>query len=234
MKVFAISDLHLDSTGEKPMSVFGGAWENYEERLFESINEEVSEDDIILIPGDHSWALRLDDAMEDLKTINDFPGTKYLSKGNHDYWWGTLSKLNALGFDKINFVQTNGFVHNGVGICGTRGWTPKDSEGFSEKDLKVFNRELTRLEIALDTLKGQSLNKKIVMLHYPPFDFSEGKPNEFAEIMEREGVDICVYGHLHAEGHQFAREGLINGVEYFLVSCDFIEMKPKLIYENKY
>lgn len=229
MKVYAISDLHFDSSGKKPMDVFGGVWENYEERLINNINSKVNDEDIILIPGDHSWALKLEDVVTDLEIINNLPGIKYLSKGNHDYWWGTMSKLNGLDFDKINFVQTNSYIKNGIGICGTRGWVAKDSDEFSEKDEKIFNRELNRLEISLNELRDKPIDKKIVMLHYPPFNFSSGSPNEFSEIMEKHGVDICVYGHLHSEGHQFAREGIINGVEYFLVSCDYLDMTPKLI-----
>ncbi|MDO5708268.1 MAG: metallophosphoesterase, partial [Andreesenia angusta] len=217
-------------TGEKPMDVFGGAWENYEERLFNNIEQMVNDDDILLLPGDISWALKLNGAIDDLNTIDKFPGRKYISKGNHDYWWGTINKMSELNLKSIKFVQTNSYIDNGVGICGTRGWTAKDSETFSEKDLKIFNRELNRLKLSLESLENKDLNLKIAMIHYPPFNFSTGEPNEFAKLMSEYEVDICIYGHLHAEGHKFAREGNFDGVNYHLVSCDYLNMIPKRIY----
>lgn len=230
MKIFAISDLHLDSSGDKPMDVFGGIWTDYEKKIIENIDNSVEDDDIILMPGDLSWALKPEEARADLEIIDRMPGIKFVSKGNHDYWWGTLNKLNCLGLKTVNFVQTNSYIHKGIGICGTRGWMAKDSESFTEKDLKIFNRELNRLEIALESLEGAELEKKIVMIHYPPFNFSTGEPNEFSVLMKKYRVNICIYGHLHAEGHQFAREGDIDGIEYHLVSCDYLDMMPKRIY----
>lgn len=212
------------------MNIFGGIWTNYEEKIVENIEKIITEEDLILIPGDISWALKLESAIKDLKIIENFPGTKFLSKGNHDYWWGTLKKLESLDLKNINFVQTNSYIYKDIGICGTRGWMAKDSENFNEEDLKIFERELNRLKIALESFCKEKLQKKIVMLHYPPFNFSTGNPNEFSDLMESYGVNICIYGHLHAEGHKFAKEGNINGIEYHLVSCDYLEMMPKKIY----
>lgn len=231
MKIYAIADLHLDSTGDKKMDIFGESWINHEERVLDNIRNSVGEEDILLLPGDHSWGLRLKEAYLDLKKIDDLPGTKYLGKGNHDYWWATKSKLDQLNLSTLNFVQTNSYRVGSVGIFGTRGWMPKDSEEFKENDLKVFEREINRLRMSLESLKQEKLEKRIVMLHYPPFNFVDGRPNEFVDIMMEYGVDICVYGHLHADGHQFAKEGNIAGIEFFLVACDYLNLQPKLICE---
>jgi uncharacterized protein len=229
MKIYAMSDLHLDSTGEKSMDVFGPAWENYEDEIFKNIGNTLNDEDIILVPGDISWALKPEEAILDLEKLDRLPGRKLLGKGNHDYWWGTKAKLNKMELKTIDFIQTNSCLVGNVGVFGTRGWMSRDSEGFTEKDEKIYERELNRLEISLDSLSGESLEKRIVMLHYPPFNFSDKKPNEFVDIMKRYGVDICIYGHLHAEGHKFAVEGSIDGIEFHLVSCDYLRLQPKLI-----
>lgn len=229
MNIYAMSDLHLDSTGEKSMDVFGEVWENYQEEIFKNIEDTVSEGDMLLVPGDISWALKPEEAYTDLKKLDALPGKKLLGKGNHDYWWGTKAKLKGMELETIDFVQTNSFKVGDIGIFGTRGWSSKEGEEYSEQDEKIFERELNRLEISLETLKDEKLSKRIVMLHYPPFRFSDSSPNEFVDIMKRYGVDICIYGHLHAEGHKFAVEGSVEGIEFHLVSCDYLKLKPKFI-----
>lgn len=229
MKIYAMSDFHLDSTGEKSMDVFGPAWENYQEEIFKNIESTVGAQDIILVPGDISWALKPEGAILDLAKLDKLPGKKLLGKGNHDYWWGTKAKLSKMELETIEFIQTNSCVVGNVGVFGTRGWMSRDSEEFTEKDEKIYERELNRLEISLESLKDETLEKRIVMLHYPPFNFSDRRPNEFVDIMRRYGVDICIYGHLHAEGHKFAVEGNIDGIEFHLVSCDYLKLKPKQI-----
>lgn len=230
MKIYAISDLHLDYSGEKSMDKFGKEWENHSDKMFFNIKNTVLEKDLILIPGDISWGLKLDDAFNDLKKINDLPGIKILSKGNHDYWWSSKNKLENLDLVNMIFLQTSSVLIEDIGIVATRGWMSRDSEEFNEKDEKVFRRELNRLDLALDSIKNKILEKKIVMIHYPPFNFKDSSPNEFAEIMDKHKVDICIYGHLHGEGHKFSVEGRINNIDYYLVSSDYLEFKPKLIY----
>lgn len=232
MKIYAISDLHLDYSGEKSMDKFGKEWENHSEKLFANIEKNVTEDDLILIPGDISWSLKTEDALNDLKKIEMLPGIKILSKGNHDYWWSSKNKLEKLDLDKIIFLQTNNVIVNNIGIVGTRGWMSKDSEEFKDKDEKIFKRELNRLELSLDSIKNEKLDKRIVMIHYPPFNFADSSSNEFTKIMEHYDVDICIYGHLHGEGHKFGVEGKINNINYHLVSSDYLEFKPKIIYSR--
>ncbi|NLX62951.1 MAG: serine/threonine protein phosphatase [Tissierellia bacterium] len=226
--IYAIGDLHLDYTKNKAMDIFGENWVNHEEKIFNNWKETVKEDDLVLLPGDISWALKLDEAYKDLERINELPGYKIISKGNHDYWWQGPKKLKSLGLDKITFIQNNSFVYNDkVAIFGTRGWLSRDWDGFTEKDERVFLRELNRLKLSLTSLK-EDVESKIVMLHYPPFN-TDSTPNEFVDLMVEHKIDICIYGHLHAEGHRFVVEKEIEGIKFHCVSCDYINFKPKRI-----
>ncbi|HLR35584.1 MAG TPA: metallophosphoesterase [Tissierellales bacterium] len=225
--IYAIGDLHLDFRKEKPMDVFGSEWINHEEKIFDSWEKLVREDDLVLVPGDISWAMKLEDSYEDLKRIDELPGKKIMSKGNHDYWWQGLKKMNGLNLETINFLQNNSFVYNKIGIAGSRGWASKGSEDFDAHDEKVFRRELIRLDLSLSSI-DRTIDKKIVLLHYPPFN-SKLKPNEFVDIMKKYNVDICIYGHLHAEGHKYAVEGEVEGVEFHCVASDYINFMPKVI-----
>jgi len=226
MTIYGIADLHLDSSGEKQMDVFGENWNEHEKKIFDYWRKTVKEDDLVLIPGDISWALKPEAAYEDLKKIEELPGIKVISKGNHDYWWVTKNKLELLGLKTIHFLHNNNYIYNNIAICGTRGWPPKDSDEFDIHDEKIFNRELNRLSLSLDSVKTQ-VDKKIAILHYPPFNIRSREPNEFVEVMLSKGVSICVYGHLHAEGHKFAIEGNIKGIEFHCISSDFINFKLK-------
>lgn len=229
MKVYAISDLHLDSTGEKSMDIFGANWVDHQEILFKNIEKTVASEDLILMPGDISWGLKTEEAYVDLLKLDKLPGKKVLGKGNHDYWWGTKSKLNGLNLKTIEFIQTNSIVYHNIGIAGTRGWMSKDGESFGESDEKIYERELNRLELSLQELEKFEIEKKIAMVHYPPFNFKDSSPNEFVDIMVKYGVDICIYGHLHSEGHKFRVEGEVSGIEFHLVSCDYLNLEPKII-----
>ncbi|WP_083238821.1 metallophosphoesterase [Caloranaerobacter ferrireducens] len=225
MSIYGISDLHLDFSGEKPMDIFGDNWLDHEVKIFENWKQIVNEEDLVLVPGDVSWAMKLDDAYIDLLKIDQLPGIKVITKGNHDYWWSTKSKLKALKFNTIHFLQNDYFLYKSIGICGTRGWISKDNDEFGEKDEKIFNRELNRLKLSLESIK-EDVKEIIVMLHYPPFNI-DGSPNEFVEIMNQYNVSTCVYGHLHGEGHKFAVEGEIGGIKFHCISCDFIDFRPK-------
>lgn len=227
MTIYGIADLHLDSSGEKPMDIFGVNWENHEEKIFSYWKDTIKEEDIVLIPGDISWALKIKDAFLDLKKIDELPGTKIISKGNHDYWWETKSKLSSLDLKTIHFLYNDSFIHNNVSISGTRGWISKDSDEFKKHDEKVFNRELNRLRLSLESIKDK-VDKKIAMIHYPPFN-SSGKPNEFVDIMKEYGVTMCLYGHLHSTGHKFVKEGKIEGIDFHCIACDYIDFKAKKI-----
>ncbi len=226
--IYAIGDLHLDFRKEKPMDVFGAEWINHEEKIFTNWKDVVKLDDLVLIPGDVSWSLKLNDGYEDLKRIDELPGEKIISKGNHDYWWGSLKKMNNLNLKSINFLQNNSFVYNGVGIAGSRGWASKDSGKIDAHDEKVFRRELIRLDLSLSSM-DKNVSNKIVLLHYPPFN-SELEPNDFVYLMKKYNVDICVYGHLHAEGHNYVVEGDVEGIKFHCVASDYIDFIPKEIF----
>ncbi len=220
--IYALADLHLDYTDKKSMEVFGKGWENYQARIFTNWNEVVSPYDTVLIPGDISWAMDLDEAYVDLKKIDQLNGSKILMKGNHDYWWTSLNKINNLGLSSMSFLQNNSFTIEGYDICGTRGWIPRDNKDFTEHDEKIFARELLRLE---NSIRASGDNEKIVMLHYPPINQNRTF-NEFFEICEKNKVKFLIYGHLHGYGHNLVKEGNYNGVEVRCVSGDFIDFTP--------
>ncbi len=225
--IYAIGDLHLDHSKEKPMDIFGENWIDHEEKIIKNWKEKIGDEDLVLIPGDISWALRLEEAAYDLELIHKLPGKKVFIKGNHDYWWQSLNKINKLAFDSLYFIQNTSYIYEGIAIAGTRGWKSRDSEAFSDSDEKVYRRELMRLEMSLESIK-EDVDKKIVIMHYPPFDY-DSSPSEFVDIMEKYNVDICLYGHLHAEGHRHIVEGNIRGIDFHCVSSDYIEFNPKLI-----
>lgn len=228
MAIYAISDLHFDYSKEKPMDIFGDNWVEHEAKIFKSWKEKVKEDDLVLIPGDISWALKLNEAKKDLIRIDKLPGRKIISKGNHDLWWESKRKLNALSLKTIDFLQNGHYIYEDVAITGTRGWSSKDSDEFDEHDEKIFKRELNRLDLSLSSIK-KDVSKKIAMVHYPPFNFKDSSPNEFVDLMKKYGVDICLYGHLHAEGHKFIVEGNIEGIEFHCVSSDYLDFDLKKI-----
>lgn len=220
MALFSISDLHLSFGTDKPMDVFGERWKNYEQRLMENWNNAVSADDVVIVNGDNSWAMYLEDTFKDFDFINKLNGTKLISKGNHDYWWTTMKKhekwCKENGFDSIKFLHNNYYMYKDVAICGTRGWQLTSR---NEEDLKVYNREKERLIISLKLASAQSPSQIIVALHYPP-------DSEFKQIMEEYNVRICLFGHLHAAGFKDYSDYDENGISYRLVSCDYLQFKP--------
>lgn len=228
MKIFAIADLHFDFKKEKPMNVFGDNWINHEEKIIENWKINVEENDLVLIPGDISWAVKLEDAVWDLQRIDELPGTKVIGKGNHDYWWATSNKLDKLDLKTIKFLKNNSYEFEGAAVCGTRGWDTMEEHSEEESNKKIFLREMNRLQISLDSAK-HSKNPIIAMLHYPPFN-SDGLPNEFFTILKEYEVATCIYGHLHGEdGHKNVKEGLIDGVFVHCVSSDYMNFELKRI-----
>lgn len=211
------------------MDVFGGNWQDYEEKIIKYWNL-VNEEDLVLIAGDISWAMKLEEAKIDLDRIDVLNGEKIMLKGNHDYWWTSLNKINELNLKTIKFLQNNAYVYNKTKICGARGWISRDSKEFSEHDEKVFKRELARLELSLKHKVKEDYEEIIVMMHYPPFD-RYNKPNEFESIFHEYGVKKVIYGHIHGDYVHEMPEGIINGVEYFCTSADKLDFIPRLIKE---
>jgi len=229
MSVYAISDLHLALSIDKPMDVFGGRWSNYMEKLETMWQQTVTEEDYVIIPGDISWATYLEQAYEDFKFIEGLPGKKIISKGNHDYWWTTGSKLKKFldsnGFRTISFMHNNSFRIGNILLCGTRGWKSPGDDDFSLEDRKIYNRELQRLELSLKTAVVGNDDIVMVAMHYPPFN-SRKEASQFVEIMMKYNVKLCIYGHLHSESFRNAVEGNIRGIDFKLVSADYLNFKP--------
>lgn len=225
--IYGLADLHLDHTNEKSMEIFGPRWNDYQNRIFENWESQVTEADLVLVPGDISWGLRLEDAKPDLERINNLPGKKILLRGNHDYWWQSLNKLNGLGLDTLFFLQNNSYYFKGVNIAGTRGWIPRDASELGENHETIFKRELIRLDLSLKSI--DNTDEIIAMLHYPPFE-RDGQPNEFHDILKHYRVIKCVYGHLHSEGLSAVVEGVFDGIDYRCLSADYIDFTPKIIY----
>ena len=226
MAIFAISDLHLSLGGDKPMDVFGSRWDRYEERMQENWNKVVSKDDLVVIPGDISWAMYLQDTEQDFSYINHLNGQKLILRGNHDYWWTTLNKMEEYvdekGFSTIHFLKNTGFLWEDTAICGTRGWTVAHS-GSSQEDKKIYERERQRLILSLEDARHLSANKIIAALHFPPVD---ANGSGFMDIFRDYGVEECLYGHLHAESHRTAPQGEFDGIRLRLVACDYLDFMP--------
>ncbi len=230
MAIYALADLHLSFGTDKPMDVFGDAWDNYTEKIKKNWNATVSQNDMVIIPGDVSWATYIEDAYEDFKFINELPGKKVILKGNHDYWWTTLSKMEGFlkenEFDTIKILNNTATEFENTAICGTRGWWYK--EGQSPEDEKILDREKKRLVLALEEASRLKKSRIVVGLHYPPVD-ADACDDDFLEIMKQYKVDTCVYGHLHSYAHKKAVVGEIDGIKLKLVSGDFVDFTPVLV-----
>ena len=227
MQIYAIADLHLSLTSEKPMDVFGEAWRGHAEKLERNWRERVQADDLVLVPGDISWAMQLSAALPDLSFIGNLPGKKILLKGNHDYWWSAIGRVRSNLPEGMRALQNDSIVEGGIGICGTRGWLCPGSNNFSAEDQKIYLRELDRLSLSLASLPP--VETKIAMLHFPPFADKE-KGSGFTERLETAGVQIAIYGHLHGEANRYAFEGERNGIYYHCVAADKLDFMPKRIY----
>lgn len=226
MSVFAIGDLHLSGNCNKPMDVFGLHWENHFEQIQQSWCSKVGNEDIVLIPGDISWAMQLEDAVADLEAIGALPGRKVLLKGNHDYWWSSIAKVRACLPPNMYAIQNDALCLDEYVFCGTRGWSlPTDQNPLSPQDNKIYQREVLRLQLSLENavplLHGKSL---VVLLHFPPL-LADGTETEFTYLLEQYPVEAVVYGHLHGAGISAGFCGKRNGIVYQLVSCDALHFE---------
>lgn len=227
MALYAIGDLHLSLGAQKPMDIFGGNWVGYMDKLKEGLSV-IGPDDTTVLLGDLSWGLSLEESIPDFAFINDIPGRKIILKGNHDYWWSTASKFykfcDEQGFSNQLILNNNHYTYDRWAICGTRGWFFEE-ERSSEHDEKVFKRELLRLEASL---KSAGDLPKMVFLHYPP-RYKGYECPEILSLLEQYEVRRCFYGHLHGPSHKMAMEGLWNGIEFRLVSADFLDFTPYIV-----
>jgi len=231
LSIYSVSDLHLSFSVDKPMNIFGNKWENYTEKLYENWQKKVSSDDLVVIPGDISWATYLDECYADFDFINKLNGKKVILKGNHDYWWTTLNKMRKYAldnnFDSIEFLQNNTFIYEKYAICGTRGWS-LINEGSTELNMKIFDREKQRLILSLEAAMRHKPDEIIVAMHYPPVDL-EMVNLDFIDIMKQYNVKTCIYGHLHSYSHNTAVTGNFEGIDLKLVSGDYINFDPVLL-----
>ena len=231
MALYTIADLHLSlGPADKPMDVFGGRWIGYMDKLRKNL-EKIRPEDTTVIPGDLSWAMSLPDAYEDFRFIQEIPGRKIILKGNHDYWWSTARAFElfcqAHHFDRIHVLNNNCFFYGDIALCGTRGWM-YDEQKPSGHDEKIFLRELGRLETSL---KAAGDREKYCFLHYPPvYEGYTCRP--VMELMKQYGVTRCYFGHLHAESLRLARQQVLDGIEYRLVSADQLDFDPIRLDEN--
>lgn len=226
MKVYAISDFHLSINNPKPMDIFGPTWEGYLEKIEKDWNEKVNDEDIVLIPGDLSWAMKFEEAKLDLDYICALKGIKVILKGNHDYWWNSISELRNYLHNNTYAIQNNAYKFGNIIICGSRGWTPADNGFKDEQDEKIYKREIIRMELSLMEANKlrQEGDKIIVITHFPPFNYRM-ESNEMIELFEKYKVDSVVYGHLHNEDKKQKLSFNRNGINYFLASCDLVGNK---------
>ncbi len=230
MSLFAIGDLHLPGGREKPMSVFGLQWDRHFFRISESWSAQVSPEDAVLIPGDISWAMRMEEVREDLEAIGTLPGKKILVRGNHDYWWGGITRVRAMLPAGMYALQQDAMDLGDCVVCGTRGWMiPTPETPLEAQDQKIYQRELARLEMALSCAGRMADGRPtVVMLHYPPLLRGQMESG-FTRLMEQAGVSLCVYGHLHGAGIQAGFSGTWNSVQYELTSCDSQDFRVRKI-----
>ena len=226
MKVYAISDLHLSISGEKPMDIFGEKWEGYLEKITEDWNAKVLDDDVVLIAGDISWAMTLDVALKDIEFLKGLKGTKILIRGNHDYWWQGITKIRNSLPENIIALQNDSVKIGSCVFCGSRGWATPGSPDFGEHDLHIYEREAERFKLALSSAEKlkEEEDALICLIHYPPFNVRK-ENSLFTELFEAYGVNKVVYGHLHGKGANAVLRLNKNGVEYILSSCDLVDNK---------
>lgn len=225
MNIYAIGDLHLSASVNKPMDIFGPKWENHSERILKNWEALVKDEDIVLVAGDISWAMNMEEAFADLEFIHQLPGKKVLIKGNHDYWWQAVTKLNEL-YNNMYFLQNTVYRIGDYGICGTRGWICPNDMVQDSHNTKIYKREANRLKISLDHAKKAGCKQIIVMMHYPPTN-DKKEESLFTELFKSYPVTHVVYGHLHGEDsfHNSIR-GEQDGIHYILASADAIAFSP--------
>ena len=224
MALYAIGDLHLSQSVEKPMDVFGEKWKDHAEKLKKGFAA-LGPEDVTVLCGDLSWAMGLEEAGEDFRFIQELPGQKIILKGNHDYWWSTATKAMRFfaekGFDSIRILNNNCWLYGDIALCGTRGWFYEEETGTAH-DGKIMRREILRLEASL---KAAGEREKIVFLHYPPI-YQYYECQEILSLLEEHRVRLCCYGHIHGKGCYSAFKGWRGCTEFRLVSADYVDFAP--------
>lgn len=242
MRIFGISDLHLSLTGPfnpeyledvglyKPMNIFNSEWEQHPRKIYENWCHLIKEDDVVLMPGDLSWATRPEEASHDIDFLRYLRGTIYMVPGNHDYWWQGIGKAREMVPANVKLIQNDHAVLEKVVVCGTRGWTCPNSCQYSEQDEKIYKRELIRLENSLSSIK-ENPGEIICMMHFMPTNEMHEKSG-FIDLFLKYGVNRVVYGHLHDRARKYRLPGEMWGIKFHLVSADFVQFTPTLISET--
>lgn len=242
MKVFAIGDLHLSfcrpftagavEPGDryKPMDVFGAHWQGHEQKIYDNWQQLVAPEDAVLVPGDLSWGMNLEDCRHDWDFLSQLPGRMYICRGNHDYWWQGIGKVRQSLPPNVIPLNHNSAVVGGRAVCATRGWILPGSGEWHEKDEKIYRRELLRLEMALEEGRKSGL-PLAVMMHYMPCH-KTGEPSDFIELMQGYQIELCIYGHLHGEDCRKAVEGESFGFQLLNVSGDCLNFRPRFLWEG--
>lgn len=226
MAIYVIADLHLSFSTNKPMDIFGQNWQNYEEKIKQDWLEKVNENDIVILPGDFSWAMYLEETEKDFNFINNLPGKKILLKGNHDYWWSTVTSMRKYLKEKeitnIDFLYNNSYEYENKIIVGTRGWAISEEQ----EDIRLTKREVDRLELSIkDGIAKYGENKEIIaFMHYPPVTKNHMN-TDYIKLMKKYNIEKCFYGHLHGNSIKDAIEGVIDGIQLKLVSADGLDFK---------
>ena len=229
MALFTLADTHLSLKIEKPMDIFGSRWRGHDEKIAAEWNRVVSPDDTVVVGGDISWGISLEEAGEDLLFLDRLNGNKILLRGNHDYWWNTPKKVTdffeASGITSIKLLQNNSYVYDTIAICGTRGWYSDSANAPETSDYqKIVARETARLKLSLDSVKDPAL-EKVVFMHFPP-KFENYVCRPLIDLMKEYGIKRCYYGHIHGI-YALAPMTVFEGIEFHIVSADFLNFTPK-------
>ncbi|MDR1668397.1 MAG: metallophosphoesterase [Oscillospiraceae bacterium] len=225
--LYTIGDLHLSFAANKPMDIFGGAWDGYTAKIEQGLSK-LTEDDTLVLCGDTSWGMSLTEALADFLFLERFPCKKLLLKGNHDYFWDTASKMKRFftenGIVTLDILHNNAFLCGGEVVCGTRGWFYEEERG-GEHDVKMILREVGRLRASLDAGRKLTDGELLVFLHYPPL-YEGYRCDPLVDVLREYGVRRCCFGHLHGYARSRAIEGDYGGIEYRLVSADHLDFNP--------
>ncbi len=235
MAIFTIADLHLAGRegSKKSMEVFGRRWIGGVEKLVKNWNAVITSEDSIILPGDISWAMTLEEAREDFALLDSLPGTKYIGKGNHDFWWATASKMYKFfadnKFESLKILYNNSYVIEGVTVCGSRGWFSEESNQKTVGEVdwqKIVERETLRLKISLESAESNDL-PKIVFLHFPPV-WMDSVCENIIELLREHNVKQCYYGHIHGV---YTDESNFNyeGIRFEMISADYLDFCPRKV-----
>ena len=235
MKIWALSDLHLSFDSDKPMDIFGDGWANYAQKIEENWRKKVGEDDIVLVAGDISWALKLENAKADLDFLGSLPGTKIIIKGNHELWWGSLTKVKEILPKSVIALQNNSVKIKNFIFCGTRGWAVKEiNKPYTQQDQKIFDREVIRLNLTLEDMEKKREEGDVVfcLFHFPPYN-AKLEDTQFTQLFEKYNVNYVVYGHLHGKNTNAPLAVLKHNIKYYLTSTDQINHDPVLLFDDE-